>query len=398
MLEKCSNMNNDRQLIVNILAIYLSVFFSSTGFGMMLVLISVKMDQFVVNEALISLSAATQIIAGILFAKYLPILAKKYGSIKIAQIASLISALVVLLTYQYFGFFFWLFIMFVFGVSSFAFFVIRQSITLDIAPKNHKALIVSVGGMLIALGNACGPIILGFIGPEGLPYFVASGFYLLSMAPMMWFKNYNYAFSSSKKIGLLRYIKISPKIMFGGFTFNYVYSAAVTFLIIYGLRSGLEVNQASLLLSVLLLGTVFSIPMGYVTDKINRRFLILLSTSVCLTCSIFLLFTSKPALMAILLFLLFGFMIGIKLPALVLINEKYKPTQRLAVNSAFNKICLIGSIFGIFVTGIIMDLFNEKGLWISIIIMLSLYFALNLKGSWKRLIGLSPTGNILLKR
>ncbi len=384
-------MTEKRQFIINISAIYASIFLSSIPFGIIAVLIAVKMDTFVGNEILISLSAATQIFAGIFFAKYLPTIAKKYGVTKTIQMSSFAAAIVALLMYQYFGYFIWLFTIFIFGIALFSFGVIRQSITLNISPPNHKAIVVSTGGMLMSFGNALGPILLKFIGSTGfLPYVIAAAFYIASMIPMMLFKHYNHIARENKKVGLLRYIKISPKIMFGGFTFNYIQSAASTFLIIYGIRSGMELGQASLLFSVLLFGTIFSIPMGYFTDLLNRRFLMLVSTILSFICAVLLCFVSNPNIMAILLFLLFGFMIGIKLPALILINEKYKPTQRLAVNSAFAKICLIGNIVGIFTTGAIMNLAGPKGLWLSIIGMLLLYLILNIHNYWKKFFKRSP--------
>ncbi len=379
-------MNNKKQLIINLAGIYLSIFLSSIPFGIMAVLIAVKMDKFVGNETLISLSAAMQIFAGIFFAKYLPRISKKLGIIRTIQIATITAAIMTLVMYQYFGYFIWLFTIFVFGTSLFAFSIIRQSITLDISPANHKAIIVSTGGMLMSFGNALGPILLKFIGNDGFtPHLIAASFYILSMLPMLLFKNANSIVREDKKISIFRYIKISPKIMLGGFTFNYVQSSVSTFLIIYGIRNGMEVGQASLLFSVLLFGTVFSIPMGYFTDIINRRFLIMVCTTLSFICAVSLFFAHEVNEMAVLLFLLFGFMIGIKLPALILINEKYKPTQRLAVNSAFAKVCLTGNIFGIFITGATMEIFGPKGLWFSIITMLFLYWILNVHNYWKNI-------------
>jgi MFS family permease len=392
-------MENKKQLIINLSAIYLSIFLSSIPFGIMAVLIAVKMDKFVGDETLISLSAAMQIFAGIFFSKYLPKFAKKLGVIKTVQVATIAAAITTLLMYQYFGYFIWLLTIFVFGTALFAFSVIRQSITLDISPPHRKAIIVSTGGMLMSFGNALGPIVLKFIGPEGFtPHLVVALLYVASMLPMLLFKNANSIVREDKKICLFRYIKISPKIMFGGFTFNYVQSSVSTFLIIYGIRSGMEIGQASLLFSVLLFGTVFSVPMGYFTDIINRRFIILVSTILSFICAVSLFFVQDVLTMAILLFLLFGFMIGIKLPALILINEKYKPTQRLAVNSAFYKICLTGNIFGIFITGATMEVTGPKGLWFSIITMLFLYLSLNITTYWHKFITKSPLiGNIFLK-
>lgn len=384
-------MEDKKRLILNLVAIYSSIFLSSVPFGIMAVMIAIKMETFVKNDILISISAATQIFAGIFFAKYLPAFSRKFGIIKTIQISSFIAALMAILMYEYFGYFIWLFIIFIFGAALFAFGVIRQSITINISPANHRALIVSTGGMVLSIGNALGPVVLHFIGSEGfIPYLTSALLYIASMVTMMMLKNYSHNVREEKRVGLLRYIKISPKIMFGGFTFNYIQSSTSTFLIIYGIRSGMEQDQASLLFSVLLFGTIFSIPMGFLTDNVNRRFLMLVSTVLSLLCATFLFFATSPNLIAILLFLLFGFMIGIKLPALILINEKYKPTQRVAVNSAFSKICLIGNICGIFITGAVMDLTGAKGLWFSIIGILLLYLALNTHNYGRKFLNKSP--------
>jgi MFS family permease len=366
---------------------------------MIAVLIAIKMDKFVGNETLISISAVTQICAGIFFSRYLPKFARKFGVIRTIQISTITASILTIVMYQYLGYLVWLLTIFIFGTALFAFSITRQSLTLDISPPHRKAIIVSSGGMLMSFGNALGPILLQYIGHDGLlPYVIASLFYVCSMLPMFLFRGENVIVKESKKVGILRYIRVSPKIMFGGFTFNYVQSSINTFLIIYGIRSGVSISQASFLFSVLLFGTIFSIPMGYFTDIINRRFLILVSTALSFICAISLFFTKDVSVMAILLFLLFGFMVGIKLPALILINEKYRPTQRLAVNSAFAKICLIGNVFGIFTTGFIMQIFGTSGLWISVISILFLYLLISIQSYWKKFISKSPIfGKIFLK-
>jgi MFS family permease len=391
-------MSNKKRLFVNLFSVYSSIFLSSLPFGMMMVLIAIKMNKFVDSEILISLSASTQIFAGIFFARYLPILARKIGVVQTIQASSLVAALMVIVMYQYFGYFIWLFTIFIFGSALFAFSITRQSITIEISPPHRKAIIVSIGSMLMALGNAFGAIILNYVGTDGfLPYAIVSTFYILSMFPMMLFKNVNSIVKETKKVGLMRYIKISPKIMLGGFTFNYVQAAVSSFVIIYGIKVGLEISKASILFSVLLFGTIFSVPIGFLTDAVNRRFLMMVFTLSSLVCAILLFFIQDFVVVAFLLFLLFGFGIGIKLPALILINEKYKPTQRLAVNSAFAKICLIGNISGIFLTGAIMQIIGPQGLWISIILMLFLCTAVNIRSYCHSIFGKSYLrGKILL--
>jgi len=76
------------------------------------------------------------------------------------------------------------------------------------------------------------------------------------------------------------------------------------------------------------------------------------------------------------LFLLFGFLAGVKLPAIVLINEKYKQTQRISVNTAFTRFSLTGNIFGLFSTGLLMKSIGPQGLWVSICLILTIFLVI----------------------
>ncbi len=359
-------------LIRNISAIFASTFLSAIGYGILASLIAFRLEANIENEVLISLSSATQIAAGIIFARFLPHLGKKYGLINTLYVGTALSATCALLFYFYVDYFIWIALIFAFGTSLFIVGITRQTVTIDLAPPHFKAMIISLSSMLVALGNAVGPIFLNLLktGDSLTSCALASLFYVLSILPLNRLRKLAILqMPEEKRIGILRYIKNSPKIMLAGFCVNYSMSAASTFLIIYGIKIGMPKNDAALLYSVLLFGTVFSIPIGYLTDVINKRFMMIFSAFLALICAILLFLNTDYRNIYFLLFLAFGCMVGVKLPALVLINEKYKPTQRLAVNAAFAKFSLMGNIVGIFTTGAIMKIFGPKGLWLSLILI-----------------------------
>jgi MFS family permease len=239
-----------------------------------------------------------------------------------------------------------------------------------------RALIISLGSMLVAIGNSLGPIFLNLVKTSDgfVSFAIASGFYLISMLPLSRLRKIDTnSVREEKKISVWRYIKNSPKIMFAGFSVSYAMSSSGAFLIIYGIRIGMPSNDASLLLSVLLFGTIFAIPIGYLADIFNRRMMMIASTILALFFSFSLYLNNNPKNIYILLFLMYGSLAGIKLPAVVLINEKYKPTQRLAVNSAFARFSLLGNICGLFITGAVMKCCGPQGLWLSVTIILFLF-------------------------
>ncbi len=340
-----------------------------------MVMIAFKLEHHIKNELLMSVSTVTQIGAGVIFARFLPLMGQKTGMINSIYIGSLISAICALLLYSYHGYFLWLVTIFFLGTSFFICGVTRSTVMINLAPTHIRTLVISFGTMLVAVGNSCGPVILEITKTsESLSSFViASGFFLASMLPLRRLKKIDCSIREEKKISLWRYIMNSPKIMFAGFAVHYAMSSMSAFLIIYGIQIGFPQSQAALLLSVLLFGTIFYIPLGYLTDILNRRMLMIFFSVLSLFLISQLYFCEDPQKIYILLFLSFGALSGMKLPAVVLINEKYKPTQRLAVNSAFSKFSLIGNILGLFCTGAFMKNFGPHGLWISVMMVLILF-------------------------
>ncbi len=69
--DKLQNFSNS-ELIYNFISIFASIFLSSVGYGILMVLIAIKAEKHIKNEILISISTITQIGAGVFFAKFLP--------------------------------------------------------------------------------------------------------------------------------------------------------------------------------------------------------------------------------------------------------------------------------------------------------------------------------------
>jgi MFS family permease len=362
-------------LIRDIIALFSSILLSSIGYGILMVMIAFRLEEFVKNEVLMSVSSATQIFAGIIFARFLPDLGRKIGLTNSIRLALFTAAICALLMAFYVNFILWILVIFIYGTSAFICGVTRQAIMIDLAPKNMKALMISFGTISVALGNSFGPIFLQMIKTQDhfITFAIAATFFLTAIIPLHRLKKIDADIREEKKIGIWRYIQNSPKIMFAGFCVNYAMSSINSFLIIYGIKVGMTQNDASLLLSTLLFGTIFSIPVGYLADILNRRFLMIFSACLSLLCLFCIYFNDDINQIYTLLFLTCGCVAGMKLPAIVLINEKYKPTQRLAVNSAFARFSLMGNVVGIFTTGFIMNLVGPKGLWLSDIIILQLF-------------------------
>lgn len=369
------NFTWNLSFVQDLLAVFSSIFISAIAYGIMMVMISLRLETHVKNEILISLSTVTQIGAGIIFSRFLPSLGQKVGMIKSVIIGSFIASICSLLLFKFVFFWLWIIIIYCLGTSLFTTAVTRNTIMIDLSPPKIRSVAISVGITLVAIGNAFGPIILNLIKTKDSFYsfLLASSLYLISTIPLLRLKNADSIVREQKKVAIWRYIKNSPKIFFAGFTTSFIMASCSAFSIIYGIKVGMTTSEASMLLSSLLFGTIFYTVFGFLCNYFNRRFLIILSAFCSLYIIYVINFYGDNENIFTLFFLLFGAMSGLKLPTLVLINEKYKPTQRLIVNSAFTRVALIGTIFGLLTTGFMMKHFGHSGLWLSCSIILTCF-------------------------
>ena len=369
------NFTWNLSLVQDLLAIFSSIFISAIAYGIMTVMIAFRLEANVKNEILISLSTVSQIGAGVIFSRFLPSFGQKVGMIKSIKIGSVIASICSLLLFKFVFYWLWLVIIFCLGTSLFTTAVTRNTIMIDLSPTKIRSIVISIGITLVAIGNGLGPVVLNLIKTNDSFYsfLLASLLYLISTIPLLRLKNADSIVREQKKIAIWRYIKNSPKIFCAGFSASFVMASCSTFSIIYGIKIGMKPNEASMLLSSLLFGTIFFTIFGFLCNYFNRRFLIILSAFCSLYIIYVINFYADNENIFTLFFLLFGTMSGMKLPTLVLINEKYKPTQRLIVNSAFTRVALIGTICGLLTTGVLMKNFGHSGLWLSCSIILACF-------------------------
>lgn len=353
--------------LLNYLTIYLSIFFSALAYGIAMVLIALKLESNVKDDILITLSTITQICAGIFFSSYLPRLTNKIGVINNIFYGSILAAISTICLYKFINYPLWILFIFLMGTSLFIASISRNTIMIDYSTEKSRAFSISLGSLLVAIGNSLGPVLISYIDIKQsfLAFTIAGIIHLLSGIIVLRLKKTDTVVRQQKKISPWQYIFNSPKIMFSGFSFNFAMSSCSAFAIIYGLRVGMSEESASLLLSALLIGTISYLPLSLLCNIFNLRFLVIFFSiiSLLIICKIFIL--ENYNYLHFYFFILFSSLAGMKLPTLVLINEKYKPSQRLAVNSSFTKVALTGSICGLLSTGVLIKIYGYKGLWLS---------------------------------
>ncbi|MCZ4259862.1 MFS transporter [Limimaricola sp. G21655-S1] len=216
--------------------------------------------------------------AGFLFAsRYAPMMIRRVGHVRVfAALGSTISAVLILypaLAEPWA----WTLGRVAIGFCFCGVYITAESWLNDAASNEHRGkalslyMIVQMAGIvmaqyLVTLGDVSGFIL--FIIPSVL---VSMAFapILLSVSPAP-------VFNTTKPLPLRRLIDASPLACMGMFLLGGVFAAQFGMSAVYGARAGLSVAQISLLVSITYVGAlVLQFPIGWLSDRIDRRWLIL---------------------------------------------------------------------------------------------------------------------------
>ena len=135
--------------------------------------------------------------------------------------------------------------------------------------------------------------------------------------------------------------------------FGMTESSYWSFMTIYGMRNGLNIEDAALLLALISMGgMVMQLPMGALADKFSPRFTVLLATGVGAAGGLVLPHLIGTPSMALWLhmFIWGGIMTTIYTCAIILLGHEHKAANLANATLAFQMMYGAGNIFGPIVT------------------------------------------------
>lgn len=133
-------------------------------------------------------------------------------------------------------------------------------------------MIVQMGGMVL------GQLLLNIADPAGYDLFVLITVLVsLSFAPILLSSSSNApVLSSTRAMSLKQLIKTSPLACFGILLLGGIYSVLYAMSPIYATERGLSISQTSYFITGIFAGAmIFQYPIGWLSDRIDRRFLII---------------------------------------------------------------------------------------------------------------------------
>ena len=351
----------NKGIIASITAV--GVFCLTTGLSYPL--LALILEDMGASSGLIGLNAAMGPIGIILSAPFVPRLAQKFGAWFICVTSLCSSAVLLLMLAVFRDVMIWFPIRFFLGVAISAIFIISETWINQLAMPRIRGRIIGIYNTVAAAGFALGPLTLAVIGSQGWPPFLVGITGILIALPVFVLaRDHLPGFDGREDASVFSFLSLAPMLLLAVAFAALFDQVTLSLLPIYGLRHGLAEATSSLALAVMIIGNVvLQIPIGWLADRISRRFLMSIMAIATMIGSLLLsLLIGGSILLWPMLFVWGAIAFGIYTIALVELGDRFSGALLLAGNGAFGMMWGIGGIFGPPVAGAAMDLIGPEGL------------------------------------
>ncbi|WP_299131271.1 MFS transporter [uncultured Amaricoccus sp.] len=255
----------------------------------------------------------------------------------------------------------WVAMRFVIGFCFAGIYVVAESWLNEAATNETRGQALSLYMIVQMVGIISAQALLNLADPAGYSLFIVMSVLVsVSFAPILLTVSTAPAYLTTKPMTLRQLFAISPLGCVGTFALGGVYAAIFSMASVFGTQKGLDVGEiASFVAAIYLGGLVCQFPIGWISDRIDRRVLIIGMTAAGAVASFgFFFLPDRGALL-----LVGGFLVGgIANPLYALLiaytNDFLDPADMPAASGGLLFINGLGAISGPFLIGWLMTRFG----------------------------------------
>ena len=331
-------------------------------------------------------------------ANIIPKLVSKVGHIRVFAAFASMASLSSLVHVVFVDPVVWVMARFLTGFSMIGIFVIVESWLNDRANNKTRGKVLSLYMLITYVGMALGNLLLNVSSPKNYePFILISLLFSVALIPILLTKRKPPKFKKTSSINIKELFKISPFGSFAMICTGFIFAPIFSLLSVYAITMKLSIFETSILLvGVMLAGAMFQWPIGSISDKYDRRIIIIFSSIAACFFSIMVIFVSVDGASLSNLFLettvsfnyfstvmdktkLFVFIIllaGVTLPLfslnLALVNDQIPKEKFVAAGGGLNIIFGLGAMAGPIMCASFMKLLGPNGFFIHLILFLVL--------------------------
>jgi MFS family permease len=362
MRQRSEQVQADRIHWRNLIAAFAAVCVFSFSLGEIFPLLSLNMQKQGFSQGTIGFNAAMAPIGILIAGLIVPKLAHLIGAKVLATIMACTAA-VIFLAYPTFPFIApWFALRLMQGICVATLFALSEAWVVENAKGRWRSLIVGIYATCISATFGVGPAVIGWAGIDGyLPFAIGAAILICAAIPISFVRNERHG-DGHPHVSIWQFAPKAPFLLLAICVHAILDGGLLSFLPVYGVRMGMDVETAAMTITALAVGNVFfQIPLGWVAGRTSKT-----GTMIgCFVAVILLLslmpFAIQSRFIWPLIVVLGAAGFGIYTVGLSQLGDRFSGPDLVAGTSAFAAVWGLGALIGSVICGQAMDIFGPNG-------------------------------------
>ena len=355
----------DRRRLAGLAAAIGAISAVGTSLSLGMPLLAVILEQRGHSSSIIGLVTTAAGVAAILSTPFVPMLTRRLGAAWVLLLSVVLGTAIFPLFYVFDSIVVWFVLRFVFSLCLNTAFIVSEYWINALAPAAKRGFVMGVYATILSIGFAVGPAILSVVGSDGwLPFAIGTGLMAISILPIVAGFRADPPMQEGKGGNFLHFLTVVPLATLAAFTVGAVESSIMSFSPVYGLRLGYGEQVAALLVMAVALGNIVAqLPLGMLSDRMDRRRLLLyVALGGIASAGLVAAVSSEKYLLMPALGLWGGLVAGLYAVGLTHLGARLTGSDLASANAAFIFMYSVGMLAGPAMTGVGMDALGPQGL------------------------------------
>jgi MFS family permease len=303
----------------------------------------------------------------------IPIFLKRVGHIRVFAALASLASIAILLHSVFIQPYMWFFIRILSGISLAGIFVIMESWLNDKSTNETRGQILSIYMIVTFVFLGMGQFLLNLSDPAKVDLFILVSILLsFALLPILLSITEAPNITNPKNFSLKELFIVSPLGFVGAFFTGLAHSAIFGYGAVFAAAKGLGLFEISIFMVIVTtFGAIFQWPIGYISDKVDRRIILITVTLVASGLSLFIVASSYISL--VIFFLLLAIYAGMSLPMYSLTiahtNDYLQQDQIIGASSAIAILVGLGAICGPITASFFMNVLGPDGFFVYLFIV-----------------------------
>lgn len=328
-------------------------------------LLAIMLERQGVPAWLNGLSASTQMLAILVVAPLGPRLIGWLGTVRVMVLGIVVMVAALLLLPVFPNVWAWFPIRFLLGLAAELIFTGGDIWINQLARDSTRGRLIGVYGTFLHAGFGVGPATIALVGSDNwTALYLGVVVVACGLIPLGWAKGAAPAVGGKLRARMLHFLRIAPTLMIAALIFGLMDSTVLALLPVYGVQKGLHAEDAALLLTMFVFGSVIGqIPIGWLADHMDRRALLAICVLVAMLSIGALPFVIGHTASTWVVMLLMGLTAGsLYVIAMAMIGSRFKGADLVSINASFVFLWGLGDVIGPFISGTAIDAFGPDGM------------------------------------